>query len=167
MGDPSLNRKRRFYEQGLSLIEVLIAVFFITPILIFLLKVFLQNVRGVTESWDESKAISSAQRLMDQIRSKKWDNLTVFGSTIATINASIGSDGFDDIDDWDSVLLPPDPLFPEYTRSVTVAFVNVDVAGNVTDSGGVKTDFKRVTVRVTNRGGRPFVLSVIFTNSFP
>lgn len=160
-------RIRNLSESGLSLTEVLIAVFIITPVLIFLMRVFLQNVRGVTESWDETKAISSAQRLMDQIRMTKWDNLTVVGSTIATTDATIGSDGFDDIDDWNDVALPPDPLYPEYTRSVAVNFVNVDGAGNVTDSGGVQTDFKRVTVQVTNRGGRPFVISVIFTNSFP
>lgn len=164
---------RKKTENGLSLAEVLIAVFIITPVLIFLLKVFLQNVRGVTESWDETKAITSAQRLMDHIRTMKWDDITVFGSTISTTDASspLGPEAgetavvdYDDVDDWNGYA--PDATTAEYRRSVQVQYVNVDAAGNVTLAAG-RTDFKRVTVQVTNRGGRPFVLSVIFTNSFP
>ena len=47
---PFLRRKQRFSERGLSLTEILIAVFIITPVLILLLRLFLQNVKGVTES---------------------------------------------------------------------------------------------------------------------
>jgi hypothetical protein len=170
---PLGRRLRSRPEDGLSLAEVLIAVFIITPVLIFLLKIFLQNVRGVTESWDETKAISLGQRLIDQIRSEKWDELTVFGSTIATTAATLplGPEGgetsiasYDDVDDWDG--FNPDAATAEFRRTVRVEYVNVDGAGNVTVSAG-RSDFKRVTVNVTNRGGRPLVLSVILTNSFP
>lgn len=165
-------RIRNPSENGLSLAEIILAVFIITPVLVLLLNVFLRNVRGVTESWDETKAISSAQRLMDQIRTMKWDEFTVFGSTIATASAHIlleegSSEPRDDIDDWNG-FSGPDPTFPEYTDRVTVEFVDVDIGtGLVTAAATPPTDFKRVTVQVTNRGGKPFVISVIFTNSFP
>lgn len=173
MRGPSLNRRRRLSQRGLSLTEVLITVFIITPVLIFLLKVFLQNVRGVTESWDETKAITSAQRLMDQIRTMKWDHVTVVGSTIATTDATLplGPEtgettivSYNDTDDWNGYA--PDPVTAEFRRSVTVDYVDVDAAGTVTLATG-RSDFKRVTVQVTNRGGKPLVISVIFTNSFP
>lgn len=172
MKNPLRPRQRRIFERGLSLLEVVVAVFIITPILIFLLKLFLQNVRGVTESWDETKAISSTQRLMDQIRTMKWDELTSVGSTIPTASASfpLGPDAgeslsdYDDVDDWNG--FNPDPVTAEYRRFVIVDYVDVDAAGKVTLATG-RSDFKRVTVQVTNRGGRPFVLSVIFTNSLP
>lgn len=158
---PTLHRNRNLSEEGLSLVEVLISVFFITPVLLLLTNVFLQNVRGVTESWDETKAISSAQRLMDQIRSMKWDELTVYGSTIATPSATINreegsGDPWDDIDDWHGFNVP-DPIYAGYGRLVTVEFVDVDLlTGAVSTSTSLPTDFKRVTARITNPSGRPF-----------
>lgn len=152
MRGPFLISKGRFSERGLSLTEVLITVFIITPVLIFLLKVFLQNVRGVTESWDEIKAISSAQGLMDQIRTMKWDEITVVGSTVATTDATLplGPEGsetpfvdFDDVDDWNN--FDPNSATAEYRRFVKVDYVDVDATGNVTAATG-RSDFKRVLV---------------------
>lgn len=154
--------------------EVVISVLIIVPILVMVLSVFLKNVQGVTEAWEETRAAAVGQRLMDNIRRLKWDELTPNGGgKILTAVASLGMDSgesvpsdFDDIDDWSDFNAPdPWPAYARYGRSVRVQFVSINiVTGEVTVSG-VKTDTKRVAITVTGPNGKTVVFSSLFTNS--
>ncbi len=156
--------------------EVVISILIIVPILVMVLSVFLGNVRGVTEAWNETIAAAVGQRLMNNIRRMKWDELTPNGGgKIATNSASIGVDlgetvpgDCDDIDDWNGFSAPdPWPDYMRYGRSVRVHIVSIDVVtGEVTQSA-VKTDTKRVIVSVTDPNGKTIVFSSFFTNSLP
>ncbi len=156
--------------------EVVISVFIMVPVLVMVLSVFLGIVRGATEAWEETRAVAAGQRLMDNIRRMKWDELTPnTGGMISTSDANIGldpsesvPDNCDDIDDWNGFSAPdPLPAYARYNRSVRVQFVTIDSVDHEVIVSGVKTNFKRVIVTVTGLNGKPVVISSVFTNSLP
>lgn len=166
-------RKTRPSEQGLSLVEVMVALLIVTPILIMVIGVFFRNVQGVTESWEETWGTAAGQRLMGNVCRMRWDEQTPFGGTVV-VPSPIGIDGaettnpatFDDIDDWNG-FSAPDPLNNRYTRSVRVEFVTVNTGtGEVTAVAG-PTDYKRITVTVSGPGGKTIEISTLRTNSRP
>jgi type II secretory pathway pseudopilin PulG len=163
--------QRQNLEGGLTLIEVVVAVFIMTPILVMVVGVFFKNVKGVTESWEETRGVAAGQRLMENVRRMRWDETTPFGGTAVTSGATIGINSgeigpldFDDIDDWNGHT-SPDPISNSFNRSVRVEFVQVNLGtGEITAVAG-PTNFKRVTVIVTGPGGKPIEISTLRTNS--
>lgn len=109
-----------------------------------------------------------AQRLLDEVRLRRWDERTPLSIKYTRNRSAIGTDGsengnnkitFDDIDDfdgWDELGGPLDPLmrpisgYDGYSSSVTVNYLNTTTLA-VT---GTRTDFKRIGVCVW-RAGRP------------
>lgn len=172
--NPLQRERRHATDRGVTLTELLMAILIMTPVIVLVLGVFMKNLRGVTESWEETKATTAAQRLMDKIRPMRWDETTGLDGTVPSLAAaSILTEepasppsGFDDIDDWNGFDDPdPLPTFASFERRVTVTFVNVDfVTGNIAVSG-TPTNFKQVTVEVTYLAGKKVVLSSVFPNS--
>lgn len=167
-------KTRKAQMGGLTLVEIVVSVFIIIPFLVMSIGVFFKGVQGVTESWEETQAMSSGQILMDTIRRMRWDELTPFGQTV-TVYSSLGTDGseslsnpasFDDVDDWNGYSAP-DPLNRRCVRSVRVEFVAVDTgSGQVTPVTG-PTDFKRITVTVTGPGDKSMKISTLVANARP
>lgn len=160
---------KRVFKAGVTLTEVMIGVLIMVPLLLMLLGVFLRSVRGTVETWDETKAVASAQRMMDQIRTARWDEATPpAGGFISVGSSTLGPEStmdFNDVDDWNG-FSGTDPLsgYGQFNRSVTVQYVNVGNTGNVTVVSA-PTNFKRVTVQVTRRDGGPITITRIIANA--
>ncbi len=162
--------KRRSDQTGVTLTEVVIGVLIMTPLLVMILGVFMRSVRGVVETWDETKAVAVAQRMMDRILTARWDETTpVTGGVTPAGSTTLGQEGslMNDIDDWNG-FSGPDSLagYEQFTRSVTVQYVNVSSAGNVSVVTSTSA-YKRVTVRVTRRNGAPVTITRIIANANP
>lgn len=162
--------KRRSDRAGVTLTEVVIGVLIMTPLLVMILGVFMRSVRGVVETWDETKAVAVAQRSMDRILTARWDQLTPLDGGLAPGGSTtLGQEGslMDDIDDWNG-FSGPDPLpgYEPFVRSVTVQYVDVNLSGNVSVVSSTSA-FKRVTVRATRRNGGPVSITRIIANANP
>jgi Tfp pilus assembly protein PilV len=162
---------KRIEKAGVTLTEVMIGVLIMVPLLVMLLGVFLRSVRGTVETWDETKAVASAQRMMDQIRAARWDEATPpAGGFIPAGSATLGPEStqaFNDVDDWNGFSgADPLPGHGQFTRTVTVQYVNISGAGNVTVVSSTSS-YKQVTVRVTRRNGGPVTITRIIANANP
>ncbi len=161
-------------QSGLTLAEIVVSVLILVPVMVLVLTVFMTSVRSVTDSWDTTKSTAIAQRLIDKIRSMRWDENTPAGGgpiSLSSASALLGPDGgepapadFDDVDDWDNFNLPdPLPANVRYGRQVNVAYVNLSSSGMMTPSS-TPTDYKKVDVRVTNGAGKVTTFSLLLTN---
>lgn len=155
---------------GVTLTEVVIAVLIVTPLMLLLMNVFFRSVRDVTETWEETESVSVAQRLMDRIRTARWDETTpLVGGLAVSRSPVLGLEGstFNDIDDWNGFSgADPFPAYARYNRQVTVAYVDVSAGGTVTLVGG-PTAYKQVTIRVVRGTGKAVILTKIFSDALP
>ena len=173
MRSRATSKGRSFSQSGFTLAEIVVSVIILVPVMILILSVFMTSIRSVTDSWDVTKSTAVAQRLIDKIRSMRWDeNSTGAGAILLTSASPLGPDGgemvpgdFDDVDDWNNFSLP-DSLASSvrYGRHVDVDYVTLNASGQVVSSAG-PTNCKRVTVRVTNVVGKVTVLSVLIVNT--
>lgn len=162
-------------DGGLSMVELVISVLIMIPILLGILSLYFKNVKGVTESWEETRGTAVGQRLMGHIQRLRWDELTVVGGTIPVASATLGADpgevttaDFDDVDDWDGYSAPdPLPGHNRFLRQVEVVFVTVNLATGAIVPTTIPTDYKRVTVKVITPSLKTISLASVYSNSFP
>lgn len=177
MRSRATSKGRSFSQSGFTLAEIVVSVIILVPVMILILSVFMTSIRSVTDSWDVTKSTAVAQRLIDKIRSMRWDENSFVGggplslslaSSVSVLGPNSGESGpgdFDDVDDWNNFSLP-DSLASSvrYGRQVDVDYVTLNASGQVVSSAG-PTNCKRVTVRVTNVVGKVTVLSVLIVNT--
>ncbi|MBL0059865.1 MAG: type II secretion system protein [Elusimicrobia bacterium] len=166
MRSRATSKGRSFSQSGFTLAEIVVSVIILVPVMILILSVFMTSIRSVTDSWDVTKSTAVAQRLIDKIRSMRWDeNLSSASSVLGPDSGESGPGDFDDVDDWNNFSLP-DSLASSvrYGRHVDVDYVTLNASGQVVSSTA-PTNCKRVTVRVTNVVGKVTVLSVLIVNT--
>ncbi len=151
-------------QKAFTLLEVLIGMTILVMVLLPVLKMFGDTMVGVQKYGDISKASQLVQCLLEEIKSKKWDeNTPDDGGACAPGNRTfpLGSEGgpHNDIDDYDGYSDTVD----KFTRSVQVRYATVPNAGAVTYPAGVD-DFKEITVTVTWSNSNPVIVKSIRAN---
>ena len=146
-------------KKGFTLIEVIMVIVILGIMLPGIMMFFIQGVKDSVDSQRRTTAIFLVDGLMEEIRSKGWDEVAA-GITATCSNASaIGFDvgesriNYDDIDDFNGLNnTPPSDSqgaamanYAGFQQQVTVSYVNP--AALDTAVGG-PTCYKRVEVRI-------------------
>lgn len=161
-------------SRGFILVEVTIAYVLLIFALIALLPVFIMAIRAGTMSVKLQTAAYLSTELIEEIRLRKWDELTPASPAHIPAPSALGPDAgetdkslFDDIDDfngWNEVgALDPLggalPDFKSYARTVTVAYVDANLNDSLT-----ATDYKKVSVCTRTNQMPPACLNTFLTN---
>ncbi|MFQ5598431.1 MAG: prepilin-type N-terminal cleavage/methylation domain-containing protein [Nitrospiria bacterium] len=166
--------------KGFTLIEVVLVILILAVGLTGVLGYITQAAEDSAYAHNVSTATTLSQDLMEEIRSKCWDEsaTTVPPCSGSVTPSIIGSDGgetraaYDDVDDFNSLPAggntPPEDsqgvgmgAFPFFTQQATVCYV--DAADLDTCVAG-PTDFKRVSVTISWSAADQVNLVSVFSN---
>lgn len=164
-------------KKGFTLIEVVMVIVLLGIMLPGIMMYFIQGVKDSVESQRRTTAIFLAEGLMEEIRSKRWDEVAVINATCS--NASvIGTDaeariGYDDIDDFNNLNNTP-PIdsqgaamanYSGFQQQVTVSYV---AAGNLNSpvTPPPYTCYKRIEVKITDIGTTETISLVSLMTSY-
>jgi|GEM_PF-3137736 len=149
------------HKNALSLLEIVISIALIAIVILGFSRVFQVGSMSIYKNDQEVTATNLAVGLMSEIISKPFCDPTnctaTLGPETVESRTTCGSNGFDDVDDYNGSVEGPDPAprdiracemaeFKGFIRSVNVSYVYQ----NMTDSGGATTDFKRIKVSVNS-----------------
>ena len=164
-------------SRGFLLVEVSITYVVLSLALVALVPLFILSIRANKKTEQLAVAGFLSQELLEEIRLRKWDQLTPSPSSrIASGSAVLGIDAgeiasdkttFNDVDDFNgwSESPPTDPLmrpipgFNAYTRTVTVAYVDSTLAASA-----APTDYKQVTACAAAPAMVPACVSTVLVN---
>ncbi|MFH1783662.1 MAG: hypothetical protein ABH868_02010 [bacterium] len=168
-------------SHGLTLIEIVLAITVLVMAVIPLMKMLGDSLRGSQTFSDISIATQLAQELMEEIKSKRWDELSSLdGSPAPNGSWPFGPDAgegtpaaYDDVDDYNTAPLAYDVVDGKFTRTVEVIYVNVPHASDPatitpTLPLGTTSAYKRITITIDwtgkNPNAEPLFISTIRAN---
>lgn len=159
--------KRGHFNNGISLVELLIAMAIFIISIMPVLSIILKERKQVASLEYEMTANILGQNLLQLVRSYKWDHTspslgvpTLTPTPIAELGKDPGELVFDDFNDADDFFEYEDNPRVSYKRKVFVRYVTVEPSGLVVSATG-PTDFKEVSVRVEYQmSPKPYVITV-------
>lgn len=155
-------------KKGFTLIEIVMIIIVVSIAIPTLLIVLGQETRQSVNAELQINAVNVGQAMMDEIRSKCWDETATSGANCSgTVTPSaLGTDGapgtetrtecsgasatpFDDVDDYNGYPETCTWGGPSFTTTVQVCYVP---SGNLNDTStcSTTTDYKRIQVTVSN-----------------
>ncbi|PKM99727.1 MAG: hypothetical protein CVU78_04725 [Elusimicrobia bacterium HGW-Elusimicrobia-2] len=160
----------RSNKKGVTLVELMITVSVILLALVPLLRLFINANRGNQHLAQMTVAENIIQQTFDEISRLKWDeNCEFTGDHKTGTTPPLGTDTpetpndkttFDDMDDYATIDDIPRyisgdiiPGYEAYRISVKVVYVENPSSGPPTENLAAPTDFKKVTVRISWKGG--------------
>lgn len=177
-------------EAGVTLVELMIAVGIIFILVLPLVRAMSNHIKAATNLSNANRAMHLAQELMEEIKRKKWDELSpavgksTGSATTVGVNTSetLGDKlTYDDIDDYDGLVESPprdinnNPIADAkgFTRSVMVrvipnfSWASTPAYWTIVMSGPLSVSYygKEIVVTVSWPGAvRPVILRTILTN---
>ncbi len=166
-------------NKGFTLVELILIIVVVGIAMPPLALMFYEGMQRSADTNLTSTAAQLANSMMEEIKTRKWDEKTPDEGGKAEPSLILGpdSDGpsetrptYDDIDDYAEIsnqspphdaLDQPIPEFSGYTRSVEVEYV--ECSGVVFESAGEPSDHKQVTVTVSCAAGSVRLVT-IFSN---
>jgi MSHA pilin protein MshD len=150
-------------EEGLTLLELVIAIVVLAVGLTGVLGYFTQGLKDSSNAQNAAVATVLAQDLMEEIRSKCWDETaTTSAPCNGTVTASAtGTDGgetratYDDVDDFNGLSNTPPKnsqggampsAFDIFTQSAAVCYV---AAADLNTCAGGTSNYKKITVTIS------------------
>lgn len=151
-------RRLRRDQRGVTLIDLILVIVIVSIAIPPMMALLIQVVRGHTFGVTVSSANFLASTLLEEIRSKRWDERAPSPSLV------LGPDGesratYNDVDDFTGLDESPpqdslgNPLagFNGYRQQVSVCYV---MSTNLDTCVGGPSIYKKVTVTVTDPEGR-------------
>lgn len=147
-------------NKGFTFIEIIMIIVILGIIMPVIMLYFIQGVSDSVDSQRRVTAVFLADGLMEEIKSKRWDENTPINATCSNASA-IGADGegrngFDDIDDFNGLNNPitdsqgaPMANYPGFTQQATIAYVN---PADLNTAVAGPTCYKRIEVRIVDAG---------------
>lgn len=163
--------------KGFILIEASMAYIVLSLALLTLLPVFVLSIRASQRSRQVSTAMHLSQELLEEVRLRRWDQMTPSPPESIATGSALGVDGgeapldkrtFNDVDDFNAWSESPplgplmNPLPAElagFTRSVSVQYLTMSLAPTAGP-----TDRKLVSVCTSRPQLNPVCLQTIVTN---
>lgn len=148
-------------QKGFTFIEIIMVIVLLGIIMPGVMLYFIQGVKNSADSQRRVTAIFLAEGLMEEIRSKSWDNYTGINPCL---NASpiLGPDGegranYNDIDDFNGINnTPPQDSqgvamanYPGFSQQATISYVN---PYNLNAPIVGPTCYKNIEVRIVDVG---------------
>ena len=133
-------------RKSFTLVELIAVIVILSLAIPTLLMMFTQaNLNSITTE-SASKASYYAEALMEEIRSKKFDenDSSPWSSTLGPDGGEVSRSDYDDVDDYNGY---GDNPSSGYTRSVSVEYVSLN--GTKWQHAGSRTDYKRIDVSVS------------------
>lgn len=170
---------RRRSERGYMMVEALLTAAVIGIALTALVSVTAMTVKANLNSEAANVSAYLSQKLLEEIRLRKWDERTPTPPRLTRNRSAIGTDGgvesatdkttYNDIDDFHgwTEAPPRDPMmrattgFSLYSSSVSVSYVNTATLATETNS---RTDYKRVSVCSWLKNRKSICLITLITN---
>lgn len=150
-------------KKGFTLIEVVMIIVILGIIMPGIMLYFITGVKDSAIPQRRTTAIFLAEALMEEIKSKRWDENTgviTFDSTCSNATFPITTEEatrnlYDDVDDFHGLNTPitdsqgtsKSSDYPNYTQQATIMYVN---AGALDTSVAGPTCYKRILVRITD-----------------
>ena len=146
--------------KGFSLIEIIVFIVVFTIGVIGLMTLFYNTMGKTSDPMIRLKGIQVAQAVMDEILTRKWDELTPNGGgQIVFTNSSIGGDGesfadYDDVDDYNGLNCMSGTsgcfnLDKNYRITVNVEYGKLN-GTDMVKNGSNKSDYKIIEVVVSS-----------------
>jgi len=157
-------------QQGFSFIEMMLAIGILSMALLPIIMGMTKSLKGTTDSSIRQKAATVALDMMNDIKSKRWDE-----NSNAPFSDPLGPDGesgpatYDDIDDWNGYTSTVQKEGANFAVSFTVDYaVITSLGGNKyrveVISAVSPTDYKRVVVNVEGPSRQKISFTKIFFN---
>jgi len=164
--------------RGYMLVEALLTSLVVSIALVALVSVTVMTVKANLNSEATNVSAYLSQKLLEEIRLRKWDERTPTPPLLIRNSSAIGLDGggesatdkttYNDVDDFNgwTEAPPRDPLmrgmagFTEYSSSVSVRYVNIATLAPT----GKRTDFKQISVCTWRKNRKSICLDTLFTN---
>ena len=159
-----MGNKRNMNKKGFTLIEVIMVIVLLGIMLPGIMMYFIQGVKDSVDSQRRTTAIFLAEGLMEEIRSKRWDEFAVINAncnnaTLPLVAEEASRDLFDDVDDFNAVVnvTPPQnsqgvslgAAYQGFSQTVTVMYVN---PATLDIDAAARTCYKRIRVDITDTG---------------
>lgn len=171
-----MKNNHKTHQRGFSLIELIVGLVLMSIALTFLVNVFFSNPGRSVEPILQIRAAEFGKALMDEILSKKFDELTPEGGfpACAVCSTTLGEDGesrdtYDDVDDYNDSCGSPIALtnalgiapanFNNYLMEVCVIYDGNNFDGTA-DSN---TSAKLITVNIYPPIGSGLSNPIVFT----
>ncbi len=164
-------------KKGFTLIEVVMVIVILGIMLPGIMLYFIQGVKNSVDSQRRTTAIFLAEGLMEEIKSKRWDEVAAGINATCSNASAIGPDaeariGYDDIDDFNGLNNTPSPVnsqgavmvnYPGFQQQVTVSYAN---PADLTTAVAGPTCYKRILVTITDTGTNDTVSLVSLMTSY-
>jgi MSHA pilin protein MshD len=161
--------------RGFTLIELVIGITLVAIAVTLLVRLIVPATLQSAEPLVQQRAASLAQALMDEILSKRYDELTPEGGIppCSPCSVSLGADGegrasFDDVDDYNAYCASSVPVrdannnvIPNYDSYSMRICVSYDGSYN---GGSTGEGAKRITVTITPASNVPIVFTAYRAN---
>lgn len=150
-------------KKGFTLIEVVMVIVLLAIVVPGIMLYFTQGVKDSAYSQRRNIAIFLAEAMIEEIRSKRWDETASINLTCGNASAVLGADAgetrinFDDIDDFNAVvsISPPQnsqgaslgSAYQGFSQTVQIWYVN---AGSLDTQVAGPTCYKRILVTITD-----------------
>ncbi|MGH7380606.1 MAG: hypothetical protein ACREKR_00040 [Candidatus Methylomirabilales bacterium] len=156
-------------QRGVTLIDLILVIIIVAIAIPPMVGVFITSTRNSTFGVTMARANHLASNLMEEIRSKRWDE------TAGAASATLGPDSetratYDDVDDFHGLNETPPKDSQGVTMSGSTGFgqqVSVCyVAGTALDTclGSGTSNYKKITVTVTDPQGRVTPLVTVISS---
>ena len=165
-------------KKGFTLIEIVMVIVLLGIIMPGVIFYFIQGVKDSAIPQRRTTAIFLAEALMEEIKSKRWDEVIAINSTCSNASAyPFVPDGgetrinFDDIDDFNGLNNPSPidsqgaamPNYPGFSQQVAIMHVN---AAALDADAGVRTCYKRIKVDITDTTSNETISLVSLMTSY-
>jgi len=161
---PIKEGESNFYrnKKGFTLIETVMVIVLLAIVVPGIMFYFTQGVKDSAYSQRRNISIFLAEAMMEEIRSKRWDETASINLTCSNASAVLGADvgetriNFDDIDDFNN-MNNPNPIdsqgalmnsyYQGFSQTVQIWYVN---AGSLDTQVAGPTCYKRILVTITD-----------------
>lgn len=167
-------------KKGFTLIETVMVIVLLGIIMPGIIFYFTQGVKDSATPQRRTTAIFLAESLMEEIKSRRWDENASINSTCSNATLPLATEEatrnlYDDIDDFNSVsgVTPPRDSqgaalvgaeYQGFSQTVTVYYVNPAVSLD-TDAGS-RTCYKRIKVDITDSASNETISLVTLMTSY-
>ena len=164
-------------KKGFTLIEVIMIIVLLGIMLPGIMMYFIQGVKNSVDSQLRVTAVFLAEGLMEEIKSKRWDENSPIppGSYTTPLTFEVGETRktFDDIDDFNGLNNPnpidsqgePMTYYSGFRQEVSVCYVPSTNLNDVSNCS-IATNYKRIEVKITNTGTNETISLVSLMTSY-